>query len=119
MASGQIPNARVAVLNADGTLSLPWRLYLTGLSGGGTDLTALEAELAAVAADVSMAEAQASQAATSAAQAIATAASVQESTLVALGQIGGVRSDLTAFEASVQSTLSAATIAAFVALGRH
>ena len=106
MASGMIPNARVAVLNGDGTLSLPWRIYLTGLSSGGVDLSSLAAEIAALAADIAVAQAQASQAVTSAAQALAAASVAQESTLVALGQIGAVRSDLTAFEISTIAALS-------------
>jgi hypothetical protein len=58
----QIPNSKVPVLNPDGSLTLPWRLYLTApnsSSGTSPDIAALEAAIAAAAAQAAQAEADA------------------------------------------------------------
>lgn len=62
-----IPNAQVALLQPDGTLTLPWRLFMQGLgSSSGTvtpaEIAALEAAIAIAAAEAAAASSQASAA---------------------------------------------------------
>lgn len=51
-----IPNAKVPLLLPDGTLTLPWRLYLQGVSGSGSIdpaiIAAIEAQIAAIQAEI-------------------------------------------------------------------
>jgi hypothetical protein len=88
----QIPNSKVPVLNPDGSLTLPWRLYLTApnsSSGTSPDIAALEAAIAAASAQAAQAEADAQTAITDAQTAIGATDDALLTALVSLGQLDG------------------------------